>query len=80
MTPSEILIHNERTKLTANALNTLATGTAMGSILTVGLPMALADKVTWQKPLVFIVVAGVGLAIAFRLHMYARQVLGGLKA
>ena len=73
------LIHNERTKLTANWLNTLATAlVATGAIAPVaawlyGFPSAIADALTLG-----IMSAACTLSGAV-LHLLARMVLGGLK-
>lgn len=74
------LIHNERLKLTANALNTAA-----GSSFTVGvlapLVAAFYDVSGAYKVAVWKIVLGavVWLSTAVVLHLSARRVLGSLK-
>lgn len=72
------LIHNERMKLRANALNTAATSSFTVGVLA---PIAAAfyNVGTTLVPLPTIIVgASVWLFCAFGLHLAARRVLGGL--
>jgi hypothetical protein len=73
------LIHNERTKLTANAFNTAAT-----SCFTLGVlaPMAAAFYNVGPGAISFrsiVLGAAIWLCIALVLHYNARRQLGGLK-
>ena len=73
------LLHNERVKLTANWLNTLATATA-----TVGglAPLASAVYGVNPSPLAYaylLVVLAIWFFAAVGLHFAARHVLRGLK-
>ena len=72
------LVHNERTKLLANALDRASTGLFM-----VGVATPAASSLYGSTPhigIAFLMVAFyVWLFAAFRLHMLARRVLKGLR-
>ena len=74
------LIHNERTKLSANALNTSATACFTIGVLA---PLAAAFYKIGPGPVPFksiAVGALIWLSVASFLHYYARRILGGLKS
>ena len=72
------LIHNEKTKLTAACLNTLATTTIAAGGITplaaIAYGLTIAHRDAWLLALVSVIwiLAGIGL------HMVARKVLGRL--
>jgi hypothetical protein len=72
----ENTIHNERTKLLANALDRASTAS-----LAVGFIAPVVSIGNGQTPsLAFLVISvGVWFLIAMALHMIARRVLGGLR-
>ncbi|PYE90122.1 hypothetical protein C7477_102212 [Phyllobacterium leguminum] len=75
------MIHNERWKLTANWLNTVAAGTIIAGSLsplvatTYGLPTAAALFPAW----LIVALPFVWISVGIMLHMVARAILGRLK-
>jgi len=73
------LIHNERTKLSATALNTSASACFTIGVLA---PLAVAFYKIGPGPVPFNSIAAgavIWLTVASFLHYHARRILGGLK-
>jgi tellurite resistance protein TehA-like permease len=74
------LVHNEQTKLTANAVNTAATSSlAIGALAPVAAALYGAGPSSGRGGYVFIG-AVFWIAGALALHLLARQILKGLRS
>jgi hypothetical protein len=75
MSGTTILVHNERTKLLANALDRASTGVGIGSLL----PLYSLARVDTEHPAWVYAASAIGFVIAaVVLHLLASRVLGGL--
>ena len=74
------LIHNERTKLLANALDRLSTAFVAVSVLAPLTATVVSGLASTVQALALWGITATSILVALLLHLAARSVLGGLKA